>query len=1379
MADRDARRSNAGKLPDKYADFVMDLPTDDSASVRSSSSTSSSKVARLRRLRVEAELKASEALAELQLKEIALQKDLTQKALVFEQAKLDEAEATMRSAASSVVSDVGRVATSHLPKQLSLPPSTQSGMSSSSSDASSSTSSVHAPPWYLADLANCRRMQSVTRSYFPVSAPVPSGSDSVSSQASSATSVVVTPSQGALPAPSLTATSVVGTVIPTACTTSVVGTLIPTTCITSVGGTLSPGVQQPMTSSSVAGSPSHINPRVSFTGTALRDLKIDGNPRVQLNPEATVFNLPAENCEAAAAEQVQLDRLGGKRAREHTDARLNDWVHQQQYSQYPQYPSTMHPGISAMHHVKQLEVPAFSGIDGEYSQWRQRFNRLIDDDPFVSEHYKLERLRQAVSGGSAAEIIAGIIDGTGAYEEALSELEQWYGGCDRELERQEKEILAWPKIVQERDTDGLKKFALKLRTMLVNMRLSGAAPGRELYISVTQKLPRALLLRYFERHDERNCGVQTLCDWLMKRVHTLHRVDERLSSTPGSSAQLISPARGTPRTRVEPRTSERTFATADTSAMSVRLKTRCLKCGGLHELSECAQFMALRTRERWNFVKPTELCTCCLLVGHRARDCTAAGCKSCGRKHHDLLHYESWQQKPEGVGATVSRNAANADKTPLVKSAQKSENVSKPSSPAGEQCNVCGNGVGSDATCLAGKALPSISFMLVPVVLRHGDDRIECTAMLDSGSTTSYVREDVVKAVGLTGNLEHLDATVLGGKKVSGAREHVSLSVESVDNAFSSSLAAWVLPSITSPVEPLDWNTLKHQWDHLESIQFPKIRGVQVDMLIGLNAVDLHAALEERRGHPADPIGRRTPLGWVCFGSGLKQRCTEVCHVATTLYGGEDLAETVKKFWEVESAGTHPALSGYECQSVADRQAEAVVSATQTHKGGRFEFGIPWSAADRRPHLRSNRVQAEQRLHSLERYLSKRPDISTEYARVMAAHQSKGYIRLVDEHRVEVDGDDQWYLPHFPVVRSDKTTSKVRIVYDAAARWDGACLNDQMHCGPALQNDIVEVLLRFSLEPVALVGDISEMFLQVGLHEQDRRYHRLLWRPNKDSVVQTYEFNRVVFGVKASPYLAGKAVKETVKLFGDKYSQNVMTMVDESIYVDDLLGSLPSVEAAISARLEVQRLLAESGFHLRKWLSNSASVIQSVPEEDRAIGASVSVGDHTHCALPTVKTLGVSWTASEDAFTFRYEPKFPERFTKRSVLSGLSSIFDPRGQIVPYAIRARLMFQDAWLLNLGWDDVLPANHQRLWQQWFGELPSLANIRVARCFKEPNQSSEAAKLSVHTFTDASDRAIAAVSYIRAEYPDETVRVTLAMAKAKPAPVRRQTFPQLEL
>ena len=42
--------------------------------------------------------------------------------------------------------------------------------------------------------------------------------------------------------------------------------------------------------------------------------------------------------------------------------------------------------------------------------------------------------------------------------------------------------------------------------------------------------------------------------------------------------------------------------------------------------------------------------------------------------------------------------------------------------------------------------------------------------------------------------------------------------------------------------------------------------------------------------------------------------------------------------------------------------------------------------------------------------------------------------------------------------------------------------------------ELVDVLTGFHSAPVALTGDISEMFLQVSIPEKDGRYYRFLWR---------------------------------------------------------------------------------------------------------------------------------------------------------------------------------------------------------------------------------------------------------------------------------------------
>ena len=139
----------------------------------------------------------------------------------------------------------------------------------------------------------------------------------------------------------------------------------------------------------------------------------------------------------------------------------------------------------------------------------------------------------------------------------------------------------------------------------------------------------------------------------------------------------------------------------------------------------------------------------------------------------------------------------------------------------------------------------------------------------------------------------------------------------------------------------------------------------------------------------------------------------------------------------------------------------------------------------------------------------------------MQEYVSKGYIR-------EVDGIDApgWYLPHFAVLREDRDTTKLRVVFDSAATFLGVCVNDVMYTGPKLQSDIIDILTRFRSHPVVFVGDIKEMFSQIALQPKDRRFQRILrWDMDRCSPVETYDAYRLPFGDRASPFLAHFVVR--------------------------------------------------------------------------------------------------------------------------------------------------------------------------------------------------------------------------------------------------------------
>ena len=85
------------------------------------------------------------------------------------------------------------------------------------------------------------------------------------------------------------------------------------------------------------------------------------------------------------------------------------------------------------------------------------------------------------------------------------------------------------------------------------------------------------------------------------------------------------------------------------------------------------------------------------------------------------------------------------------------------------------------------------------------------------------------------------------------------------------------------------------------------------------------------------------------------------------------------------------------------------------------------------------------------------------------------------------------YQPHHAVIRQDKETTKLRVVYDASAKSDGPSVNNCLYTGPKFDQWIMDILLRFHTHRIALTADIKKAFLVVSIAEKDRDVLRFLW----------------------------------------------------------------------------------------------------------------------------------------------------------------------------------------------------------------------------------------------------------------------------------------------
>ena len=84
---------------------------------------------------------------------------------------------------------------------------------------------------------------------------------------------------------------------------------------------------------------------------------------------------------------------------------------------------------------------------------------------------------------------------------------------------------------------------------------------------------------------------------------------------------------------------------------------------------------------------------------------------------------------------------------------------------------------------------------------------------------------------------------------------------------------------------------------------------------------------------------------------------------------------------------------------------------------------------------------------TIEKSLRKEPEILKEYDSVIRQQESLSIIELV-ENPDEVPSGRVHYLPHHAILKRDRETTKLRVVYDASAKDKGPSLNVCLYTGP-------------------------------------------------------------------------------------------------------------------------------------------------------------------------------------------------------------------------------------------------------------------------------------------------------------------------------------------
>lgn len=1012
--------------------------------------------------------------------------------------------------------------------------------------------------------------------------------------------------------------------------------------------------------------------------------------------------------------------------------------------------------------LQPLELPSFSGNIGEWPMFYQIFKVNIHDRAELSKAHKLQYLLSKLSG-RAVSICAGIPPSADNYDVIWDRLVEKYEDS-RNLATYYLDVIFNYKPMQKEGSQPLGLFVDKVGSTIAALKalnLDNLSEFILFYLAESKLDDSTKKLFEMSLKPREIPTIEQLLKFVQNQTKVLTRLQGHSSALKLDSGgpSGINNSSTYVKQYFKPKTSH-SFLVNDNY-------NNCALCHGNHILPKCNHFLKLSPQDRYGVAKQNSLCVNCLAGVHKSNNCSANSCCNiCNLNHHSLLHF------PQGRGAairgkefsaTISKPTKNIGPQPVQPSDNNNSAVAGSSNdPKSDRVlnlvaskNIEKN-FGSETTTVL------LSTVKVLVFDNYGKAH-ELRFLLDSGSMCNLITDSVCKMLNLKPKTSN---TVLSGigSNSSPVQGQVVFKIRSIhDDRVNYSVQALVIEHLVDkmPVAPIDCKNL----DYLEKIDLADNEFMKPGKIAGILGAPIYSYIINGKivvGEKNQPVAMSTKFGYIMMGNACVSEVFENKNKEFCMFQKTELDQNLERFWQLDQVGE----CSFSKLTVAEQDCEQqFVDHVTRDLTGRYIVSLPFSGEISK--LGDSFNSAQKRFFKTEKKLEFQSD----------PEASKGYKKsmqdLIDRgHMVEsADQSDRsgYFIPHHMIVKPESTSSKLRIVFDAGAKTStGISLNDILHTGAKLYSDLLGILLKFRLFPVALNGDITKMFLQILVNKSDCKFQKLLWRFDPSQPLTIYEMIVVIFGMRSSPFLAQRTVKQLIVDEGSNFPGAVG--IEEYLYMDDCVASFPTESEAKLFYQDVVNLFKSGGFTFTKWISNSSDVMSVIPESDQ-LTKLVSF-DHEN---DNIKILGMSWDANQDYLHFKIRDLNNKPCTKRGILSAVLTVYDPMGFLAPIVLWVKLLIREICTLKLDWDEIPPVHIVNTWSIFKAQLPELARLQFPRHIGV----AVGCKFELIGFCDASMKGYGAIIYSRVLLENGNTVVNLICAKSKVAPLKVESIPRLEL